>query len=133
MNAVKSAVICVDDDPHILQMLSLQLRKCIDTENVLLDLFIDPHQVEEHLVMLQKQSIVVDFLITDFRMPSMSGYELIKKIKTAFSDVKCILLSGQADEALVEKLKQEGLLEAFIAKPWKEQQLFELLNCSPKQ
>jgi len=133
MNAIKSAVICVDDDPHILQMLSLQLRKCIDTEHVLLDFFVDANQVHEHIIMLKNENIKIDFLITDFRMPSMSGYELIKKIKLAFSEVKCILLSGQADETQVEKLKQEGLLEAFIAKPWKEQQLFSLLNCSQKK
>jgi CheY-like chemotaxis protein len=129
MNQIETAVICVDDDPHILQMLSLQLRKCLDSERVLLDFFLDANQVQEHLEKLKEERIKVEFLITDFRMPYMSGYDLIKKTKNSFADVKCILLSGQADEAQVEKLKKEGLLEAFITKPWKEQQLFSLLNC----
>ena len=132
MNQIKTAVICVDDDPHILQMLSLQLRKCLDTDRVLLDFFLDAKQVQEHMEKLKEEQIKIDFLITDFRMPSMSGYDLIKKIKSSFSDVKCILLSGQADEAQVERLKKEGLLEAFISKPWKEQQLFSLLNCNKR-
>lgn len=132
MNQIKTAVICVDDDPHILQMLSLQLRKCLDTDRVLLDFFLDAKQVQEHMEKLKEEQIKIDFLITDFRMPSMSGYDLIKKTKSSFSDVKCILLSGQADEAQVERLKKEGLLEAFISKPWKEQQLFSLLNCNTR-
>jgi len=129
MNSIKSAVICVDDDPHILQMLSLQLRKCLDTDRVLLDFFLDANQVQEHMERLKQEQIKIDYLITDFRMPSMSGYDLIKKTKSVFADVKCILLSGQADEAQVERLKRDGLLEAFIPKPWKEQQLFSLMNC----
>ncbi len=132
MNQIKTAVICVDDDPHILQMLSLQLRKCLDTDRVLLDFFLDAKQVQEHMEKLKEEQIKIDFLITDFRMPSMSGYDLIKKTKSSFADVKCILLSGQADEAQVERLKKEGLLEAFISKPWKEQQLFSLLNCNTR-
>lgn len=129
MNQIKSAVICVDDDPHILQMLSLQLRKCLDSDRVLLDFFLDASQVQEHMQKLKEEKIEIEFLITDFRMPSMSGYDLIKKTKSSFSDVKCILLSGQADEEQVERLKREGLLEAFVPNPWKEQQLFSLLNC----
>jgi CheY-like chemotaxis protein len=129
MNSVKKAIICVDDDPHILQMLSLQLRKCVDTDSVLIDFFIDAGQVIPHIENLTSENIKIEFLITDFRMPAMSGYELIKKIKSGFTDIKCILLSGQADDGLVERLKREGLLEAFISKPWKERELFELLNC----
>lgn len=129
MNQIKTAVICVDDDPHILQMLSLQLRKCFNTDKVLIDFFLDANHVHEHIEKLKNENIKIEFLITDFRMPSMSGYELIKKTKNDFADVKCILLSGQADDAQVERLRIDGLLEAFITKPWKEQQLFSLLNC----
>lgn len=132
MNQIMTAVICVDDDPHILQMLSLQLRKCFNSDRVLIDFFLDANHVHDHLEKLTNQNIKIEFLITDFRMPSMSGYDLIKKTKSDFSEVKCILLSGQADEAQVETLKRDGLLEAFITKPWKEQQLFSLFNCTEK-
>lgn len=132
MNQIKTAVICVDDDPHILQMLSLQLRKCFNSDRVLIDFFLDANHVHDQLEKLTNQNIKIEFLITDFRMPSMSGYDLIKKTKSDFSEVKCILLSGQADEAQVETLKRDGLLEAFITKPWKEQQLFSLFNCTEK-
>jgi CheY-like chemotaxis protein len=132
MNQIKTAVICVDDDPHILQMLSLQLRKCFNTDRVLIDFFLDANHVQDHMEKLKNENIKIEFLITDFRMPAMSGYDLIKKTKNSFADVKCILLSGQADEAQVERLKNEGLLEAFISKPWREQQLFSLFNCTEK-
>ena len=42
MDDLKYAVICVDDDPHILQMLSFQLEKIIDTKCTLLEYFTNP-------------------------------------------------------------------------------------------
>jgi CheY-like chemotaxis protein len=129
MKTIRSAVVCVDDDPYILQMLSLQLRKCVDTDLVLLEFFLDPKQVTQHLDALKEEGINVNYLITDFRMHSMNGYELIRAVKSKFIDVKCILLSGQADRKLVQDLEKAGLLDAFVSKPWKEKDLFSLLNC----
>jgi len=129
MNKLNAAGICVDDDPHILQMLSLQLRKCVEKEPVLLDFFLKPEQVLLHIEELKKKNVPVRFLLTDFRMPGMSGYELIRLVKKTYPEIKCILLSGQADQYLVDELQKEGLLEAFVGKPWKEQELFRLLGC----
>jgi len=129
MNRINAAGVCVDDDPHILQMLSLQLRKCMDQEQILMDFFQKPEEVMTHLKTLQERGVELRFLLTDYRMPGMSGYDLIKSVKAEFPELKCILLSGQADQHHVSELKKDGLLDAFIGKPWKERELFALLGC----
>ena len=42
MDELKYAVVCVDDDPYILQMLGFQLGKIVDQKCTLLEYFTDP-------------------------------------------------------------------------------------------
>ena len=47
MNELKYAVVCVDDDPYILQMLGFQLGKVINQKLTLLEYFTDPNKALE--------------------------------------------------------------------------------------
>jgi len=53
---------------------------------------------------------------------------LIRKLKLKYQDLKCIMLSGQANRTSVDSLKTENLLEEFIEKPWDEDELFDTLR-----
>jgi signal transduction histidine kinase len=59
----------------------------------------------------------LDLLLTDIVMPRLTGTALAEKVKTRYTDVKVIFMSGYADESLVKR----GALEAgmaFIQKPF---------------
>ena len=128
MSEMRYAVVCVDDDPYILQMLGFQLSKIMDQSHTLIEYFTDPDQAIENIDLLIEEDIDVMFVMVDYQMPSMTGAELIRKLKLKYQDLKCIMLSGQANRTSVDSLKTENLLEEFIEKPWDEDELFDTLR-----
>ncbi len=57
-----------------------------------------------------------DLVISDIRMPKMSGFELANAIKKKNPDQKIILMTGYADEAeVLEQQKSHGF--PFFTKP----------------
>jgi CheY-like chemotaxis protein len=128
MDDLKYAVICVDDDPHILQMLSFQLEKIIDTKCTLLEYFTSPQEALGNFDELLQEQIDVIFILVDFQMPGMNGAQLIRAIKLKKPDIACIMLSGQANTVQVAELEQDELLTCFVHKPWDEATLFQVLK-----
>ena len=128
MIEMRYAVVCVDDDPYILQMLGFQLSKIMDQSHTLIEYFTDPDQAIENIDLLIEEDIDIMFVMVDYQMPSMTGAELIRKLKLKYQDLKCIMLSGQANRTSVDSLKTENLLEEFIEKPWDEDELFDTLR-----
>ena len=120
MTEFKYAVICVDDDPYILQMLGFQLSKIMDQKCTLIEYFTDPSVALKNIDMLVSESIDIIFVIVDYQMPKMTGADLIRSIKSKYSNLKCVMLSGQANTRSVNSLKEENLLEEFVSKPWDE-------------
>lgn len=49
------------------------------------------------------ENTAVDLVITDYDMPQMNGGELIKRIKETWSQLPCILISGNQDLAALAK------------------------------
>ena len=61
-------------------------------------------------------------------MPQMTGAQLIRSIKLKYPELKCVMLSGQANPVSVDALIKDNLLDSFIAKPWDEQVLFDAVR-----
>tara|TARA_B110000046_G_C13007384_1_gene404947 strand:+ start:2333 stop:2740 length:408 start_codon:yes stop_codon:yes gene_type:complete len=128
MTEMKCAVVCVDDDPYILQMLGFQLSKIMDQSYTLIEYFTDPNQAIENIDVLIAENIEVIFVMVDYQMPKMTGAELVRVLKEKYPELKCVMLSGQANRSSVDLLKSENLLEEFIEKPWNEDELFKTLR-----
>lgn len=62
----------------------------------------------------------IDMIITDYCMPGMSGYELLKKIKgsSTFRQVPVVIMSSENVLARIDRCLEEGA-EDFIIKPVK--------------
>lgn len=123
-----SVVICVDDDESILTALSIQLQKLVDTEKVLVEYFLNPEDALASIPEIIDLKIKVIFVLTDYQMPKMTGAEFLKKLKSVYPDIHCIMLSGQANDEIVENLISQKLLDHFISKPWSEVQLLEKIR-----
>ncbi|MCF8408967.1 MAG: response regulator [Crocinitomicaceae bacterium] len=128
MDQIKYAVVCVDDDPHILQMLSFQLEKIIDSKCTLIEYFTNPEDVITNVKELALEEIDIVFILVDYQMPQMNGVQLIRTIKAINPKMECVMLSGQANSVQVAELTQDNLLTEFIHKPWDEQTLFDVLS-----
>jgi CheY-like chemotaxis protein len=124
----KYAIICVDDDPMITQLLTFQLRKWINPLSTIVETFTDPKMVVSSIEEIYELGYKVIFVIIDYQMPGLNGAQLILKIKEKYKDIHFIMLSGQANEVVVSQLKKEANLDGFIAKPWSESQLHNLIK-----
>ncbi|KAG2277113.1 hypothetical protein Bca4012_042608 [Brassica carinata] len=62
----------------------------------------------------------VDLIITDYCMPGMTGYELLKKIKesTSFREVPVVIMSSENVLTRIDRCLEEGA-EDFLLKPVK--------------
>jgi response regulator RpfG family c-di-GMP phosphodiesterase len=128
MDEIKYAVICVDNHPYILQMLSFQLEKIIDTKCMLIEYFTNSNDVIENMNEMLHDDIDIVFILVDYQMPQMNGVQLIRSIKNINPELECVMLSGQANSVQVTELTQDNLLTEFIHKPWDEKALFEVLS-----
>ncbi|XP_042022180.1 two-component response regulator ARR3-like [Salvia splendens] len=64
--------------------------------------------------------IKVDLIITDYCMPGMTGFELLKKIKgsSTFRETPVVIMSSENVVARIDRCLEEGAKE-FIVKPVK--------------
>ena len=70
----------------------------------------------------------IKVVISDQRMPEMTGLELISNIKKEFPDIICIILTAYADiNALMQAVNQGGIYR-YIMKPWEESDIRLTLN-----
>ncbi len=107
-DAPRPLVVLVDDDPEILRSLGRLLRR--ESSDLLAT--DQPRQALDWA-----RSRRVDLLITDQRMPDLSGTELIALLRDESPATKFVILSGFPDTALV--VHRSGLLiERLISKPW---------------
>lgn len=102
-------ILCVDDEESIVDSLKRALR--LDGYNVLTAL-----SGAEGLKILEKEN--ADLVISDQRMPNMSGYEFLKIVREKYPYVGRFILSGQTDfDSLVHSIN-EGEVFRFFYKPW---------------
>jgi YesN/AraC family two-component response regulator len=128
MNNLKYAIVCVDDDPYILQMLGFQLAKIIDEKCTLLEYFTDPNEALQGISLLIEDKIDIIFIIVDYQMPKMTGTQLVRSIKEKYPNLNCVMLSGQANQISLKELISDKLLVNFISKPWDEEVLFNAIR-----
>jgi len=83
--------------------------------------------VEGRKILSERQ---ISIVISDQKMPEISGSEFLASIKNEFPDTIRILLTGYADmEALIEAINH-GQIYYYLNKPWDEQQLRMLIQKS---
>jgi response regulator RpfG family c-di-GMP phosphodiesterase len=66
---------------------------------------------------------LVNIIITDQRMPQMTGVEFLESILDEFPDPIRILLTGYADMNAVIDAVNKGKIFHYLTKPWNEDEL----------
>jgi len=117
-------IMVVDDEPDLLRMVELYLKAW----HFEVDAFANPLEALAHF---QKNSSSYSLVITDIRMPDMSGLELAKKLLEIKQDTKIILMTAfQVD--LLELQNNLPVIKRgdIIEKPFR---LVEICNGVKKQ
>ncbi len=66
---------------------------------------------EQALEILQSEQ--VHLLLLDMYMPRLSGLETIRRVKQAFADLPCILMTASLDERLAEEARRARAFRVF--------------------
>lgn len=76
---------------------------------------------EKALEIIENNEIHV--IITDQRMPTMTGVEFLEKVIEKDGDITRILLTGFADMSAVVDAINKGKIFHYLTKPWVEEEL----------
>jgi diguanylate cyclase (GGDEF)-like protein len=107
-------LLLVDDEANILSALKRLLRQ----ENYTI---LTANSGQEGLEVLAKHA--VDVIVSDQRMPGMTGVEFLRQAKDLYPDTVRIVLSGYTELQSVTDAVNEGAIYKFLMKPWEDSQL----------
>jgi response regulator RpfG family c-di-GMP phosphodiesterase len=117
-------ILCVDDDPNILEGYKRQLRKEFE-----LDTAVGP---EQGLRMVTEQGPFA-VVVSDLQMPGMNGVEFLAQVRTHEPDTVRMLLTGNAElQAAIEAINQ-GQIFRFLTKPCTPEALANALKAGLAQ
>lgn len=106
-------ILYVDDEVHNLNAFKASFRRSFNVFTA--------ESAKEAMPILAAHPIQI--IITDQRMPQMSGVEFLESILEAYPDPIRILLTGYADIAAVIDAINKGQVYLYITKPWQETEL----------
>ena len=124
---IRKSILIVDDEFDNVTLIKASLQK--HGFNTLA--FTDPLLALEHF---QNNSKDFALVISDIRMPSMNGYELIRKIKAERPTIKTILISAfEINKEEFSKIMPTVKIDSFITKPISLRQLIHSIENSLKE
>jgi len=113
-SAERPRILIVDDEEAILETMTFTF---MDSYEVLTTS--DPRKALE----LLNENAPVAVVITDQRMPEMTGVELLKQVYRKHPDTVRIMLTGFADTDATIKAINDGHVYAYVNKPWEPDEL----------
>ncbi len=110
----EGTLLLVDDEANILSALRRLLRQDGYT-------LLTAGSGAEGLEVLERQP--VDVILSDQRMPGMSGVEFLRQAKAMRPDTIRMVLSGYTELESITNAINEGAIFKFLTKPWDDDQL----------
>ena len=122
-----SAILCVDDEVVILESLKEQLKRRFGNR-YLYEVAESAEEAWEVIEELHTARIRILVIVSDWLMPGMKGDEFLIQVHQQFPDIITVMLTGQANEAAIERAKREANLYACLHKPWTEEELAQIIT-----
>ncbi len=107
---MKKTVLFVDDEIRILKAIR---RELFDADFEVLT----ANSAKSGLKIIEDNNI--NIVVSDVKMPEMSGIEFLKEIKKNYPYINRVILSGYVDEETVFVAIQQGVATTYFVKPWK--------------
>jgi diguanylate cyclase (GGDEF)-like protein/PAS domain S-box-containing protein len=112
--ARQPTLLLVDDEENIVAA----LRRLLRAEGWLV---LGATSAEQALQLMARHE--VDVILSDQRMPGMTGVELLRRARVLCPDTVRLVLSGYTELQAITDAINEGAIYKFLAKPWDDAQL----------
>jgi diguanylate cyclase (GGDEF)-like protein/PAS domain S-box-containing protein len=107
-------LLLVDDEENIVAA----LRRLLRAEGWLV---LSATSAEQALQLMARHE--VDVILSDQRMPGMTGVELLRRARQLYPDTIRLVLSGYTELQSITDAINEGAIYKFLAKPWDDEPL----------
>ncbi len=116
MTRAKEPILVVDDEKPILDSINRSLRK-YPLEVV------TAQSAGRAMELIEGGRFFPKLVISDQRMPEMSGVEFLSWMKENYPEVVRVLLTGYADLESAKQAINQGAIYKYLEKPWQEKEL----------
>ncbi len=123
----EAVILCVDDEAIVLKSLSIELQNAFE-DSYIYEFAESPDEALEIIEEFHEDKIRILLIVSDWLMPGMKGDEFLIRVHERYPNIVKIMLTGQADEAAVERAKKDANLYQCLRKPWKSQELIETIR-----
>jgi thioredoxin reductase (NADPH) len=113
----KATILAVDDDPMVLRAITRDLRSRYGADYRV----VRASSGAEALAVLAELALrlrPVALIVTDQRMPAMTGTELLERARPHAPDARYLLLTAYADTDVAIKAINDVGLDYYLVKPW---------------
>ena len=109
----KPCLLVVDDEPEV----------CASVYHLLYRRYqvLRAHGAAEAVELMAQHE--VEIIMTDQRMPELTGVEMLQKIKSQYPEAIRILFTGYADLNSVIAAINQGHVYRYLSKPWQPEEL----------
>jgi response regulator RpfG family c-di-GMP phosphodiesterase len=121
---IKPRVLCVDDDPALLDLLSRQLRS---------DYEVTTAPSGETALAALNESSAIAVIVADMNMPRMNGATLLAQVKKVAPTVVRVMLTGESEQAVAAQAVNTGQIFRFLVKSCTKEQLRHAIADSVEQ
>ncbi len=118
-------ILFVDDEPDVLELLRRTFPAADGYEAL------TARDADEALAILAERD--VDLLVTDQRMPRMTGVELVERARAIRPDLCAILLTAYTDPKDIVAAINRGQVYRYLVKPWERADLRQTVKGALEQ
>ena len=125
----KPIILTVDDEPQVLAAINRDLRQHFQGEYRIMRAGSGQDALAT-LQQLKERNEAVALLLSDQRMPGMSGTDFLDEARKLYPNARKVLLTAYADtEAAIQSINDIGL-DYYLMKPWDppEEKLFPVID-----
>jgi CheY-like chemotaxis protein len=115
----RARILIVDDEEAILETMAFTFEDSYDV--------LTAPSARDALALLDERSPVAA-VITDQRMPEMTGVEFLAQVYERHPNTTRIILTGYADGDAMVRAINEGHVYSYVTKPWEPEELKQLVH-----
>jgi PAS domain S-box-containing protein len=127
MNRQKGFIICVDDQPEILDVVLMQLEHAVG-HTCEIEIAQSAEEALEVLSKLEKREEVIELVIADEIMPGLQGSKFLEIVHQHDPDIMTMVLTGQAGLDDVVYAVNHAELAKCLKKPWEYEDLKHMVE-----